>query len=89
MVDPLFFTFLKDLHNDNLLVANKYTKNIKWGWMGLNDATWRIFLKSMKNCWHLQKYHIKSGQKHNIRKQQHSIFPMKGYSSKSDKLLRN
>ena len=22
---------------------SKYTKNIKWGWMGLNDTTWRIF----------------------------------------------
>ena len=43
MVDPSFFSFLKYLHTDNTLVASKYTKNIKWGWMWLSDATWRIF----------------------------------------------
>ena len=26
MVDPSFFRFLKDLHTDNPLVANNYTK---------------------------------------------------------------
>ena len=45
MVDPSFFSFLKDLHADNTLVTNKYTKNIKWVWMGLTDARWRIFLE--------------------------------------------
>ena len=29
MVDPSFFSFLRDLHTDDSLVANKYTKNIK------------------------------------------------------------
>ena len=45
MVGPSFFNFLRDLHIDNELLANKYTKNIKWDWMGLNDATWPIFCK--------------------------------------------
>ena len=31
MVDHSFFSFLRDLHTDNPLLANKYTKNIKWG----------------------------------------------------------
>ena len=34
-----FFSFLRDLHTDNPLATSKYTKNIKWGCMGLNDAT--------------------------------------------------
>ena len=42
MVDTSFFTFLRYVHTDNSLVANKYTKYIEWGWMGLKDATWRI-----------------------------------------------
>ena len=43
MVDPSFFSFLRDPHTDNTLVANKYTKNIKQCWMRLKDAAWRIF----------------------------------------------
>ena len=30
IVDPSFVSFLRDLHTDDTLVANKYTKNIKW-----------------------------------------------------------
>ena len=45
MVDPSFFSALRKLHTDNTLVGNEYTKNITWGWMGLNDATWGIFPK--------------------------------------------
>ena len=50
-VEPLnigetsFFSFLRDPHIDNTLAANKYTKNIKWSGMGLNDGTWHIFPK--------------------------------------------
>ena len=29
-VDASFFSFFKDLHTDNTVVANRYTKNIKW-----------------------------------------------------------
>ena len=40
MVDPSFFIFLRDLHTDlhlhHPLVASKYTKNIKYGWMTLD-----------------------------------------------------
>ena len=28
MIDPWFFNFVRDLHTDNPLVANKYIKNI-------------------------------------------------------------
>ena len=48
MVDPSFSSFLRDLHRDNTLVASKYTKNLKWGWMGLNDATWHFLLLSTR-----------------------------------------
>ena len=37
MVHPSFFSFLRELHPDNILVANKYTKSIKWGWMMPHD----------------------------------------------------
>ena len=40
------FSFLRDLHTDNQLGANKYTKNIKWGWMMPHDV---FFLKSREN----------------------------------------
>ena len=43
MVDPSFFSFWDIYILINILVANKYTKYIKWGWMGLDDATWRVF----------------------------------------------
>ena len=39
MVDPSHFSFLKDLHTDNTLMANKCSKNIKWGSMWFNDTT--------------------------------------------------
>ena len=58
MVDPSFFRFLKDLHTDNPLVASNYTKNIKFGWMGLNDATWRIFTEIDEKLLKSAKYHI-------------------------------
>ena len=83
--DHLFFKFLRDLQTDNPLVIIKYTKIIKWGWMGFSDATWHIFPEVNKNCWHQQKIHAKCGQTHKIWKQQHNKFPMSGYSSKSDK----
>lgn len=35
-----------------------------------------FFLKLMKSCWSQQKNHMKSGQTHNIWKQQHNRFPM-------------
>ena len=58
MVDPSFFRFLKDLHTDNPLVANNYTKNIKFGWMGLNDATCRIFPEIDEKLLKSAKYHM-------------------------------
>ena len=33
MVDPSFFSFLRDLQTSDTLVANKYTKNIKLKFM--------------------------------------------------------
>ena len=36
MVDLSFFSFLRDLHADKTSVANKYTKNIKWGRKGVD-----------------------------------------------------
>ena len=50
MVDPSFFSFLRDLHTDNTLRTNKYTKKIRLGWMELNIATCHIFLELMINC---------------------------------------
>ena len=85
MVDPSFFSFLKDLHADNTLVTNKYTKNIKWVWMGLTDARLTYF---SWNRWKIADV-SKIGQTHNIWKQQESSFPMRGYSSKSVKWFRN
>ena len=91
MVDPSFFSFLRDLHIDATVVANNYTKKHKWGWMSLNDATDVFFLKSIKNCWSNQKYQtvVKDGQTHNIWEQQHNSFPMRGHSFQSDTWLKN
>ena len=86
MVHLSFFSFFKDLHIENILVANKYTKNIKWDWMMPQDV---FFLESMKICYLQQKYYVKGDQKHNIWNQQHNSFPMRGYSSKSDKWSKN
>ena len=75
MIDPSIFSFLRDLHTDNTLVGNKYTKNIRWGWMMPHEV---FFLKSIKNCWGHQKYQIKGVQTDNIWKQQHNSFPTGG-----------
>ena len=48
MVDSSFCSFLRELHSNNILAASKYTKNLKWGWMGLNDATWHFLLLSTR-----------------------------------------
>ena len=61
----------------------KTSNGVEWGWRIPHDV---FFPKSMKNYW---RQHMKSGQMHNIWKQQHNNFPMRGYSSKSDKLFRN
>ena len=82
MVEPTIFSSLIDLHTDNPLVANKYTKNIKWAWIGLNDATWRIFPEVGEK---LLKNHMKNHMKSNFWKRQHNSFPMRGYSSKMEK----
>ena len=65
------------------------SNGVQWGSMGLNDATWCTFLKSIKNCWRQQKYHMKDYQTHNFSKQQHKSFQMWGYSSKLDKWFKN
>ena len=78
-----FFSFLRVLHTGNPFLVNKYIKNIKWDWMWLNDATWRIYLKSMKSCWRQQTNHSKNGQTHNIWNQQHNRY----YLSKSNEVL--
>ena len=54
-----------------------------WEIYKYNDATWCIFLKSMKNCWYQQKNH------NNICKQQTYNFPMRDYSSKSGEWFRS
>ena len=59
------------------MVANNYTENIKWGWMGLNDATWRIFPEIDEKMLTSAKYHMKDVQTHTIWKQQHNSFPMR------------
>ena len=45
IVDSSFFSFSRDLYTDNLFMANNYTRNINLDLMGLNNATWHIFLK--------------------------------------------
>ena len=69
MIDPSFCSFLRDLHTDNTLVANKYAKNIKWGWMVLNEVTWYIFPEINEKLLTSAKIRMKGGQTHNIRKQ--------------------
>ena len=85
---PQIFSFLRDTDTGNPFVANKYTKKsngFEWGWM----MPYVIFFqKSMKNCWRQNKYNRKSGQKHNIWKQQHNSFLTTGYSPKSDKRFK-
>ena len=48
IVDLPFFSFMRYLHTGNPLVANKYNKNIKWGWIRLNDEVDENLLKSAK-----------------------------------------
>ena len=45
-VDLSFYSFLRDLHTDNTLVANNYTASIKSDWMGLNNVKWCVFLET-------------------------------------------
>ena len=46
MVDPSFFSFLRDLNTSNTMAANKYTKNIKWklmeNWWLQQNVTWKV-----------------------------------------------
>ena len=44
-IEPSIFSYLRDLYTGNPLVVNKYTKNIKWGGMRLNDAPRSVFLE--------------------------------------------
>ena len=86
---PQIFSFLRDTDTHNSFVANKYTEKsngFEWGWMMPYDI---FFLKSMKNCWRQNKYHRKSGQTHNIWKQQHNSFRTRGCSPKSDKPFKS
>ena len=57
--------------------------------MGLNDATWLIFLENDEKLLTSAKKHIKSDQTHNIWKEKHINFPMKVYSFKLDKWLKS
>ena len=80
-----FFSILKELLNITHwwpLNIWKTSTRVEWGWIMPHDA---FFQKSIKNYWRQQKYYMKSG--HNVWKQQHN-FPMRGYSSKSEKWLR-
>ena len=69
-----FSLYLRNLHFDH-----PYTKNMKKCWMNL-DAKLMLhdvcFFEIDEKCWSQQKYHMKSGQTHNIWKQQHNRFPM-------------
>ena len=67
------------------IIMPKTSNGVEWSWITPHDL---IFLKLMKNWWRQQKYHMKGGQTHNIWKQQHNSFPMRGYWSKSGRWRR-
>ena len=67
---PLIFNFLKDLHTNNPLVANKYTKiwnGVEWGWI-MPHGLFCIFPYGIS-----KENDINSGQVHNIWKQQQQL----------------
>ena len=64
----------------------KTSHEVEWGWMMPHDV---FCLKSMKQYWRQQKYHMKGDQTHYIWKQQNDSFPMRDYSSNLGKWFEN
>ena len=75
-----------------ILITHWWPKSIPKHQMGLHGVGQRHMTYFSWNRWKMltsAKNHMKSGQTHNIWKEQHDSFPMRGYSSKSVKWFRN